>query len=205
VNAFKQFLKQYPNSEISAHLMSKLNYEDDPVSYYAIYKTLTPAAKNSDDGKEIGDKLSHLVKLVPGVKAPAIFGKTPDGKTFDPKSINKKVILIDFWRAGNDFSRKNHEELLDLIGDAAVQKRLAIVSVSLDTKVDWWTTAINEDHMTWTQVSDLKGDDSPNAANWSISTIPTYYLLDNNWNIVESTIDIGHISKDVSDYLALHH
>jgi hypothetical protein len=204
INAFKQFLKQYPNSEISAHLMSKLNYEDDPVSYYAIYKTLTPAARNSDDGKEIGDKLSHMVKLVPGVIAPAIYGKTPGGKPFDPKSINKKVILIDFWRAGNDFSRRNHQELLDLIGDTAIEKKVAIVSVSLDTKADWWITAINEDHMTWTQVSDLKGDDSPNAANWSISTIPTYYLLDNNWKIVESNIDIGHIDKTVSDYFALH-
>ncbi len=204
VEAFKEFIKQYPNSEISTHLMTKLNYEDDPVSFYALYKTLSPAAKNTDEGKDIGDKLSHLIKLVPGVKAPAIVGNMPDGKPFDPKSINKKVILIDFWRASNDISRRNHQQLLNLLADKKDGENLAIVSVSLDSKKDWWTGAIKEDAMNWAQVSDLKGDDSANAANWSITTIPTYYLLDGNWNIIERNIDIGRLDFEVNDYIQRH-
>ncbi|WP_428330463.1 thioredoxin-like domain-containing protein [Mucilaginibacter sp.] len=204
VNAFKAFLKQYPQSEISTHLMSKLNYEDDPVSYYAIYQTLTPAAKNTDEGKEIGDKLSHLIKLVAGIKAPAIQGKTPDGKPFDPKTINKKLIVIDFWRAGNDFSRQNHQQLIQLLAEGDNKDKIAIVSVSLDSKPDWWTTAIKDDHLSWTQVSDLKGDDSPNAVNWSITKIPTYYLLDNNWTIIQPNIEIASVGLEISDYLKKH-
>jgi hypothetical protein len=199
VAAFTEFLKRYPDNDISAHLMAKLNYDDDPVSYYAIYKTLKPAAKNSDEGKEIGERLSRLVKLVPGVKAPAIMGKTPDGKPFDQKSVTTKYILIDFWRTGNDFSRRNHTKLIDLLG--GMKGKLGVISVSLDSKQDWWTTAIAEDHMTWTQVSDLKGDDSPNAANWAVTTIPTYYLLDSNWNIVERNINIGNIDFEITDYI----
>jgi hypothetical protein len=205
VIAFSRFVKQYPNSDISTHLMEKLNYEDDPAGYYAIYKTLSPTAKNTDEGKEIGDKLSHLIKLVVGVKAPPIYGKTPDGKAFDPKSINSKVILVDFWRASNEFSRRNHLKLIDVLGDVKDKAEFGIISVSLDTKADWWTNAINEDNMTWIQVSDLKGDDSPNAANWSISSIPTYYLLDSNWKIVERNIDIGKLDFELNDYLNKHH
>jgi len=201
VTAFKEFVKQYPNSEVSAHLMSKLSYEDDPASYYAIFKTLSPAAQNSDEGKEIGDKLSHLVKLVAGSKAPAIVGKMPDGKPFDPKTINAKVILLDFWRASDEISRKNHETLSQELSGFKDPKIFAIVSVSMDTKIDWWTTAINDDHLTWTQVSDLKGDDSPNAANYSITKIPTYYLLDGNWNIIERDVNIDGVGLAVSDYL----
>jgi hypothetical protein len=204
VTAFTEFLKRYPDNVISAHLMAKLNYEDDPVSYYAIYKTLKPEAKNSDEGKEIGDRLSILVKLVPGVKAPDIIGKLPDGKPFDQKSVATKFILVDFWRAGNDFSRRNHTNLINLLGEMKGSNKLAILSVSLDSKQDWWSTAIAEDHMTWTQVSDLKGDDSPNAANWGVTTIPTYYLLDSNWNIVERNINIGNIDFEVSDYIKKH-
>jgi Thioredoxin-like len=205
VIAFSQFVKQYPNSDISTHLMEKLNYEDDPAGYYAIYKTLTPTAKNTDEGKEIGDKLSHLIKLVVGVKAPLIYGKTPDGKTFDPKTIKSKVIFVDFWRASNEFSRRNHLKLIDVLRDVKDKGKFGIISVSLDTKADWWTNAINEDNMTWTQVSDLKGDDSPNAVNWSISSIPTYYLLDSNWKIVERNIDIGKLDFELNDYLNKHH
>ena len=204
ITAFKEFVKQYPDSEISTHLMDKLNYDDDPSSYYAIYKTLSPAAKNTDEGKEIGDKLSHLIKLVVGVKAPPIYGKMADGKPFDQKTINKKLILIDFWRAGNDFSRRNHQNLATLLGDVKDKSKFGILSVSLDSKPDWWTTAITEDHLTWPQVSDLKGDDSPNAVNWSITKIPTYYLLDSNWIIVERDIDIGHVAFEVSDYMKKH-
>ncbi|MDF2434252.1 MAG: hypothetical protein JWP44_3883 [Mucilaginibacter sp.] len=205
VNAFSQFVKQYPNSVVSAHLMSKLNYEDDPVSFYAIYKTLTQEAKNTDEGKEIGEKLSHLVKLMPGVKAPSISGNTPDGKPFDPKAVNGKVILVDFWRASNTISRQNHQRMKDIISQFKNKNDLQVVSISLDTKADWWKTAVNEDSIDWPQVSDLKGDDSPNAANWSVTTIPTYYLLDSKWNIIERNIDIGSVYLETSDYLKKHH
>jgi len=205
VVAFRKFVQQFPNSGISAHLMTKINYDDDPVSFYAIYKTLSPEARNSEDGKEIGEKLSHLVKLIPGSTAPAIVGKTPDGKAFDPKSINKKYILVEFWRVGNDFSRSNHQELLDMLQDKDLKNKLGIVSVSLDTRQDWWTAAIGEDHLTWPQVCDLKGDDSPNTTNWSISTIPTYYLLDGNWKIVIANIPINRLNFEVTDYIDAHH
>jgi hypothetical protein len=205
VTAFREFIKQYPNSEISAHLMSKLNYEDDPLSFEEIYKTLSPAAKNSDEGKEIGDKLIHLVKLIEGATAPAITGKTPDGKTFDPKSITKKLILIDFWRASNEISRRNHQTIVNILEQGKYGKNLAVVSVSLDTKNDWWIGAITGDNMTWPQVSDLKGDDSPNAANWNITQIPTYYLLDGNWKIVRRNIDIGNVNFEVDDYMHKKH
>jgi len=204
ITAFKEFVKEYPNSDVSAHLMAKLNYEDDPAGYYAIYKTLAPAAKNSDEGKEIGDKLSHLIKLVPGSVAPAICGKTSLGKPFDPKMLNNHFILIDFWRASNDFSRRNHEKLIALLARHKDKQKLGIVSVSLDTKIDWWTNAINEDHMDWTQVSDLKGDDSPNTVNWSITTIPTYYLLDSNWKIAERITSIGNLEFELTDYISKH-
>lgn len=205
VIAFKQFLKQYPQSDISAHILSKLNYEGDPVNYYAIFKTLTPAAQNSEEGQEIGNKLSRMINLVAGKKAPEITGKTPDGKPFDAKSINKKMIVVDFWRASNELSRRNHDQIKSLLAQDQVQKNVAFISVSLDSKADWWSTALKDDKLTWTQVADLKGDDSPNAANWNITEIPTYYLLDGQWNIVVANIGIKNIDFEVSQYLKAHH
>ncbi|MEO6977800.1 MAG: thioredoxin-like domain-containing protein [Mucilaginibacter sp.] len=202
--AFKQFLKQYPQSEISAHIMSKLDYEGDPVTYYAIFKSLAPAAQTSDEGQEIGDKLSHMVKLVVGKPAPAIEGKTPDGKTFDPKSIHKKMIVIDFWKAGNEISRKNHDQVKSLLAQEGVEKNVAFISLSLDSKSDWWTGAVKDDKLTWAQVSDLKGNDSPNAANYNITEIPSYYLLDGQWNIVAPKVPVNHLEFEISQYLKKH-
>jgi len=202
--AFKQFLKKYPQSEISAHIMSKLDYEGDPVTYYAIFKSLTPEAQKSDEGQDIGDKLSHMINLVVGKKAPAIQGNMPDGKPFDAKSINKKMILVDFWKAANELSRKNHDQIRNLLAQDAVQENVAFVSISLDSKADWWTGAIKDDKLSWTQVSDLKGNDSPNAANYNITEIPSYYLLDGQWNIIVPKIELKNVEFEVSQYLKKH-
>jgi len=115
VIALKEFLKQYPNSVIGAHLMSKMSYENDPASYYAIFQTLPVAVRSSEDGVEIGDKLNRLIKLEVGAKAPAITGNTPDGKPFDSKTLSGKLILVDFWRAVNQISRQNHQEMMNML------------------------------------------------------------------------------------------
>jgi hypothetical protein len=86
-----------------------------------------------------------------------------------------------------------------------LKNKLGIVSVSLDTRQDWWTDAVKQDNLTWPQVCDLKGDDSPNATNWSISTIPTYYLLDGNWKIVVPNIPINRLNFEVNDYINKRH
>jgi hypothetical protein len=204
VIALKEYLKQYPNSVIGAHLMSKMNYENDPVGFYAVYQTLPVAVKTSEDGVEIGDKLNRLIKLEVGAKAPAINGNTPDGKPFDSKTFGKKIILIDFWRAVNEISRKNHQQMMEMLAQPQNKGRFDIVSISLDRKTDWWTNAIKEDKLTWTQVCDLKGDDSPNAANWNVTRVPTYYLVDGNWNIVARDIDFNNIPLEVDSYLKKH-
>ena len=200
--ALKLFVKQYPQSSISAYLMSKLDYDTKPVEYLNVYNNFSAEAKNTEDGKEIGTKLTHLVKLVPGGQSPVIVGKTMDGKPFDPSSIKKKVILIDFWRASDQISRLDHIQMLDMLKtDFKGVDGFGIVSVDFDAKSDWWTTAVKADKMTWTQVSDLKGDDSPNATNWAIAKIPTYFLVDGNWKIIERDIQLSEVPIVANRYL----
>jgi len=203
--ALSEYAKNSPQSDVTAHLMAKQNYEADPVGFYKLFKTFSKASQNSDDGKELGNKLGKLAKLVNGAKAPAIYGKTLDGKSFDQSTIKSKVILIDFWRASNEISRRNHAAMIDFLQTTKGTKKFDIVSVSIDTKVDWWVTAINEDHTTWTQVTDLKGDVSPNAENWGITKIPTYYLLNDKWEIIDRDFNIDRLDFEVNDYLNHHH
>jgi hypothetical protein len=202
--AFKQFVKQYPNSGISAHLMSKLNYDDDAATYNTIFKTLSPEAKNSEEGLEIGKRLEHLVKLVPGAKAPVIEGKMPDGKAFSPASLTKKYVLLEFWKAGNDMATLNHEKIKMLLTQTTPKKDLEIISVSLDKDPAWWAAGIRNDKLKWTQIADLKGNESPNAVNWSITRLPMYYLLDKDWHILMRDVNLGTLDSDVGDYIRLH-
>lgn len=201
-SVIEKFIDKYPESTVAAHLMYNLDYKSDPARYYALYTKLSDEAKNTEEGKTLGEKLSGLSKLVKGQTAPAIYGKTPNGETFDPKSVNKKIVLIDFWRAGNEVSRTNHQLIRDKIFFQVNNKKdFGVISIDLDENADWWTKAIAEDKMTWPQYSDLKGNNSQNASAWGITRIPSYYLVDGNWKIIKRDVAFDDISFEVTEYL----
>jgi len=202
-SALEQFIKSNPNSEFAARFMEEQEYRSQPAKYYALYQQMGAQAKNSAEGKMIGDALSHLVKLLPGQTAPPINGKTFDGKTFAQISAGKKVFLIDFWRAGNSFSRTNHNDILNVY-DELKKKGLEVISVSLDSKADWWTTAVKDDKLPWPQMADLKGEDSPNIVNWGISKVPTYDIVSGDWKLVATDVTLGELSLTLSEYIEKH-
>ena len=92
--AFLLYSKRYPNSISAAHLMAGIDYESDPVKYDKIFKRLSDEAHNTDEGKEMGKKLSRLIRITPGHEAPLIVGTTPDGKTFEKNNLDKKLYLL---------------------------------------------------------------------------------------------------------------
>jgi len=201
--ALEKFIKQNPQSEFAAHFMEEQRYDADPAKYYNLYKLMSDAAKNSPDGKAINARLTPLLKLLPGQSAPPINGKTFDGKTFAQITAGKKVFLIDFWRAGNEVSRMNHEEISAIYAQLK-SKGFEIISVSLDSKPDWWSTAVKDDKLPWPQMADLKGSNSPNVLNWGVSTVPTYHLVGSDWKIIAIDVSIANIVLDVNQYLAKH-
>ena len=203
LNVLTAYINKYPESVAEAHIMLQMDYQNNPVEYYKIYQKLSPDAKNSDDGKELGAKLKELSKLAPGASI-SIAGTTPDGKTLNIKAMNKKVILLDLWRSSNGSSRDNHGQLISALLPKFGSKGFGIISVSFDTEKDKWLAAIQSDKMDWPQLSDLKGDDSPNAAAWGVKSIPTYYLLDGEGRIIERVTEFNGVAAAVNDYLKAH-
>ncbi|MBE9584159.1 redoxin domain-containing protein [Mucilaginibacter sp. JRF] len=199
----EKFIEKYPKSTIAAHFIKKVDYKDDPARYYALYNKLSDEAKNTEEGKEIGPKLAGLAKLVAGQTAPDIFGTDANGKAFDRKAFaGKKIILIDFWRAGNEVSRQNHLQMNSkLFFQVNSSKEFDIISIDLDENKEYWLKAIKEDNMKWPQFSDLKGNESKNVEAWGISRVPTYYLLDGNWKILKRDIPYNDISFEITDYM----
>ena len=200
--ALQVYVSKYPQSHVAAHIMYQLNYASNPAVYYPIYQKFTDEQKKSIEGADEGERLSSLMKLMPGAVAPQLVGKTLDGKAFDYKALNKKIILVEFWRADDEVSRANHKNLIKGYRSPIKNKDMAMVSVSLDIEHGVWANAVSDDKITWTQVCDLKGQDSPNVNNWQISKIPTYYLLDGtNWKIIKGNMLLGDVPGVMEKYL----
>jgi hypothetical protein len=203
--AFEEYVDTHPQNQVEAHILSEIDYKKDPEDYYRIFKKFTADQKNSSDGRDEGDDLKHLTALSPGALAPKLIGKTPDGKAFDPKTVNKKVIIVEFWRSDNQVSINNHQDLLNEFDSPLKNNDVTMVSVSLDTKPDVWAAAIKDLKASWTQISDLKGEDSPNMTSWGASTIPTYDLVDGNWHFIKRDVDFNQLGLEIDDYLKKAH
>jgi len=201
--ALEIYISQNPKNNIEAHIMAQLDYSSNPVTYNRIYQQFNHDEKESTEGVVIGDKLADLMKLEPGATAPQLLGNTPEGKAFDPKTINKKVILVEFWRADDDISRENHKSLVLGSFNPVNSKNFAIISVSLDTDRTIWANAIEQDGIKWMQISDLKGEKSPNVNSWDIEQLPTYYLVSGDWKIIKKNIDLMDIADATDNYLKI--
>ncbi len=204
VAVFDAFVKQHADSEITPHLMLNTEYQLNPVGYYEVFKKLNDAAKNTDEGKLLEEKLKQLTRLAAGGEAPEIEGNTPEGMTINLKALNKKVVVVDFWRALNSQSLRDHDEMQKNMLPRYKSKGLEVVSISFDDNRDKWLAYIKKSNMNWPQLSDLKGDASPNAENWAITKIPTYYLLDGNGRIIKRCTDYYELEVAVNDYMAKH-
>ncbi|GAA4330035.1 hypothetical protein GCM10023149_35070 [Mucilaginibacter gynuensis] len=199
--AIGKFIDANPKNVIAPHIMINLDYQTNPKYYYDIFNKLEPEVKNSEEGKQLGEKLGQLVKVLEGQPGPEIYGTDPEGKKFDPKSIQTKVVLVTFWRAGNEVSRKNHKDIIDGVLPQFSAKDVSVISIDLDTKKDWWTDAVKEDKLPWAQYSDLKGNDSQNAAVWGISQVPSYYLMSGDWKIIARNLPFESIADAIATQL----
>ena len=199
------YVAKQPNSTVAAHIMALQYLDEYPKEYNKVFKKLGNNAKSSDDGQKLSNKLSMLVKLLPGAEAPPITGFTPDGKSFARQSIKARVILVEFWTSGSQQSELNHAKMLNglLLSDSD-KKRFAMLSVATDSNRDVWQRALKLSRLTWPQVADYKGDNSPNVTNWMIRAVPTYFLVDGQWRLIKANVDIADVDQTVHDYLAEH-
>lgn len=61
IAAIDMFIAQYPQNDIVPHIISNLDYQADPQTYYLLFNKLSPQAKNSQEGKHIGGILQQLI------------------------------------------------------------------------------------------------------------------------------------------------
>jgi thiol-disulfide isomerase/thioredoxin len=119
-----------------------------------------------------------------------------DGTVFKFSSVNKKLILIDFWSSDCAPCRRKHLELVDLYQKYS-SKGLEIVSVSLDYNDKEWRKAMLKDKMTWINVSELQGWKTSLAQDYFVNSLPFSLWLDKDKKIIKGEVT----EKEIEEYL----
>lgn len=179
------FLQQYSDSDVAPYFieMNMLRMMSlEQISSF--YDRFTDRVKQTEKGKEIGERIALLKKLAPGSIAPEFELTIPDGKKLALKDLRGHIVLIDFWASwcGPCMDEMpNVKALYEKYHD----RGLEIVGISMDNNKAKWEGAIERAGLVWHHVSSLKGmNRCPVAKLYQVVAIPKLYIVDKDGKII---------------------
>ncbi len=149
-------------------------------------KALTTGITSAESGAELAqifqrslraEQLSH-----PELSMPDIYGKTRRLSELDGK-----VILLDFWSAGEEAARMLNAELRQIY-ERYHDRGFEIYQVCVDKDKLLWITAVQDQKLPWISVNDLGGERSMAVMAYNVGTIPANYIIAPNGDIVAKNL-----------------
>jgi peroxiredoxin len=141
-----------------------------------------------------------------GSMAPQFSAPTPDGTQLSLKKTLGKVTIIDFWAAWCGPCRRENPNVVKVYNKYH-SKGLEIIGVSLDGSgrqkdpKEAWINAIEQDKLTWHQVSNLSYFNDPVARAYNIKSIPATFILDETGKIVAKNLRGAALEAKIAELL----
>ncbi|GAA3995724.1 TlpA disulfide reductase family protein [Hymenobacter fastidiosus] len=200
----RDFIKANPNSWVSLDALTGIGMWEVP--QYAVvaplYEAFSPALKNSPQGRQYGKMVRELKDIAIGTQAPAFSQQTPEGKTVALADYRGKYVLIDFWASWCGPCRAENPAVIKLYNEYK-GRNFEILGVSVDNEKtrEKWVKAIQEDHLTWPQVSDLRGMDNEVAQRYHVRAVPQNFLIDPTGKIVAANLHGEDLKATLARYI----
>lgn len=191
---YYKYIVEHPHSFITSFALNMYkdrltpsSPDEDVERVELMYEKLSTIEKSSYFGKKIKKKLeSYKIRI--GMVAPSFIQNDTLGNPVSIASFKGKFVLLDFWASWCGPCRKENPNLVRIYNQYK-DNGFTILSISLDRPGDKnkWMSAIRQDGLIWTNISDLQYWDNAAAKLYKISQVPQNFLLDPSGKI----IDIG--------------
>lgn len=180
----KSFIYLHPDYWISLVEFGRLVRTGSVTKAQGKFDGFPPALQHAELGRSVQAAIdADMDKLGPGNMAPDFTAETIDGKPFRLSDLRGKYVLLDFWaswcgpcRLENPNVVENYHRFRD--------KNFTVVSFSLDENKQSWQQAVNNDHLDWRHVSDLKAWHSDVVKEYKVPSVPRSFLLDPEGRII---------------------
>lgn len=185
----KKFISENKDSHISPYIIrSKMYYTLSLEELRNMVYGLDESLNSSVYVEYLKGHISVSEKVAIGMKYTDISLPNPEGTLYSlSELVGGKYVLIDFWASWCGPCRRENPNLVKVYEEFH-DKGFEILGVSFDTSEDGWLKAIEDDHLTWHQISDLKGWGSAAAGIYGVNSIPHAVLLDPKGIIIEKNL-----------------
>lgn len=180
------FVTEKPNSYVSPFLLViTLQMNDDVSLLENRFSKLSPAMQQSRIGASLQQHIAASKAGQVGSLAMDFTQPDVNGKPVSLSSFRGKYVLVDFWaswcrpcRIENPNVVENYNKFKD--------RNFTVLGVSLDRpgQKENWLKAIEQDKLTWTNVSDLKFWQNEAAQLYRVSGIPFNILVDPEGRVI---------------------
>jgi len=179
-----------------------------------VYASLSEEIKATEEGNRIRTTLDRLKVVMEAEKATAIGAIAPEFSAPNPEGeivalkdvVSKgKITMIDFWAAWCGPCRRENPNMVKVY-EKYHDKGLEIIGVGLDGRrgqqnpKEAWIKAINDDKLTWHQVSNLRYFDEI-AKLYNVKSIPSMLILDNEGKILSKNLRGIALERKIAELL----
>lgn len=189
------FANEHPNLA-GFYAMSTLEPETAEVELIAYGDQIKDQFADNRYVTEFKAEVDKLRALAIGQEAPYFEAYTPQNKLVKLTDFKGKYTLVDFWASWCMPCREENPNIVKQYA-AFKDKGFEVLGVSLDDNPGSWMRAMEDDGLTWTNISDLKAWSSHLIIDYRIRAIPTSYLLDPSGKIIAKNLR----GKALEDFL----
>jgi peroxiredoxin len=157
----------------------------------------TNAGVSGQDASFVTDDPPQSVQESMGGRfAPQFTLTAVDGKRVNLADYSGKYVVLNFWASSSPESRKVCAEMAKL-EKKYPKTEIAFIGISLDENQENWRSAVQQDGLTYTQVSELKNlENADIAKQYDVRFIPLVYIISPDkciFDIRESGAEIEEI------------
>ncbi|MCF6224133.1 MAG: AhpC/TSA family protein [Flavobacteriaceae bacterium] len=195
------FIKSKMGNTIGIYATSIRWKGEENLSFFdALTSDFESAHPNLKISVKLREKVTRLQQTSIGGTVINIEMKDVKGGLVSLSSVKKKYTLIDFWASWCGPCRSESKGLNELY-EKYKDKGFEIYGVSLDTKRDKWMDALIKDHRIWPNVSSLEGFKTQAAFDFTVTSLPMNYIIDENNKIVGKNLHGNEIENLIARLL----